>query len=111
MTRTDDSGDDIIGGGSVGDGGADAEFERLDCSAVIADVWIMLDNECDEASRQRLQKHIDECGSCFEAYGIEEKVKRLISRKCGGDQAPAGLRERLSLEIRRTVLTRSVDSE
>ena len=76
-----------------------AEFEQLDCSAVIADVWLLLDNECDEASRQRLQKHIDECGSCFEAYGIEEKVKRLISRKCGGDQAPAGLRERLSVEI------------
>ena len=74
------------------------EFENLDCSAVIADVWLMLDNECDDASRQRLQRHIDDCGSCFAAYGIEEKVKSLISRKCGGDQAPAGLRERLSIE-------------
>ena len=31
------------------------EFERLDCSAVIADVWLMLDGECDDASRARLQ--------------------------------------------------------
>ena len=95
----------------TGKSDGDEQFERLDCSAVIADVWIMLDNECDEASRTRLQRHIDECGSCFEAYGIEEKVKSLISRKCGGDQAPSGLRERLSVEIRRTVLTRQIDTD
>lgn len=35
------------------------EFERLDCSAVIADVWLMLDGECDDSSRARLQRHID----------------------------------------------------
>lgn len=107
MTDTGDADRDGIDIGGLDS----AEFERLDCSAVIADVWLMLDNECDEASRHRLQRHIDECGSCFEAYGIEEKVKRLISRKCGGDQAPAGLRERLSIEIRRTVLIRQTDSQ
>ena len=96
-------------GGTSDDAGR--EFDQLDCSAVIADVWLMLDNECDDASRRRLQRHIDECGSCFAAYGIEEKVKSLISRKCGGDQAPAGLRERLSVEIRRTVLIRQTESE
>lgn len=88
---------------------SEREFEKLDCSAVIADVWLMLDNECDEGSRQRLQRHIDECGSCFAAYGIEEKVKSLVSRKCGGEQAPEGLRERLSIEIRRTVLIRQTE--
>lgn len=89
----------------------DSEFDKLDCSAVIADVWLMLDDECDEGSRKRLQRHIDECGSCFAAYGIEEKVKSLIGRKCGGDQAPQGLRERLSIEIRRTVLIKQTEIE
>ncbi|MFC9514262.1 mycothiol system anti-sigma-R factor [Nocardiaceae bacterium NPDC056970] len=80
------------------------EFEQLDCSAVIADVWLLLDSECDEHSRARIERHLENCGACFAAYGIEEKVKRLIGRKCGGDHAPAGLRERLSIEIRRTVV-------
>ena len=96
-------------GGAPDDGSS--EFEQLDCSAVIADVWLMLGNECDIASRERLQRHIDECGSCFAVYGIEEKVKSLISRKCGGDQAPEGLRERLSVEIRRTVLIRQAEGD
>ncbi|MGB3773334.1 MAG: mycothiol system anti-sigma-R factor [Rhodococcus sp. (in: high G+C Gram-positive bacteria)] len=79
------------------------QFEDLDCSAVIADVWTLLDNECDEASRARVQRHLDSCGSCLAQYGIEEKIKSMINRKCGGERAPDGLRERLTLEIRRSV--------
>lgn len=80
---------------------------KLDCTAVIADVWLMLDNECDQATRERLQYHLDTCGTCLEQYGIEEQIKGLLSRKCGGERAPEGLRQRLSIEIRRTVVIRS----
>lgn len=83
----------------------------LDCSAVIADIWLVLDNECDEQSRARLQHHLDTCSSCLEAYGIEEKVKNLLSRKCGGERAPEGLRERLSIQIQRTVIVRPESPE
>jgi mycothiol system anti-sigma-R factor len=86
------------------------EFE-LDCSAVIADVWLVLDGECDDASRARLQHHLDTCGSCLEAYGIEEKIKNLLSRKCGGERAPDALRERLRIEIRRTVVIQQLDGD
>lgn len=88
----------------------DAEYE-LDCSAVIADVWLVLDNECDQASRARLQHHLDTCGSCLEQYGIEEQIKSLLSRKCGGEKAPERLRQRLSLEFRRTVIIRQTDTD
>lgn len=87
----------------------DAEFEQLDCSAVIADVWLLLDNECDEDVRQRLQSHIDECSSCLAHYGIESQLKSLVNRKCGGDRAPDSLRDRLTTEIRKTVITRAVE--
>ncbi|MBT0565668.1 mycothiol system anti-sigma-R factor [Williamsia sp. CHRR-6] len=81
-----------------------AEFEQLDCSAVIADVWLLLDDECEPHARERLQEHLDNCSSCLSHYGIEAKLKSLISRKCGGDTAPAGFKERLTLEIRQTVI-------
>ncbi|WP_051407341.1 mycothiol system anti-sigma-R factor [Nocardia sp. CNY236] len=84
---------------------------ELDCTAVLADVWLMLDGECDEATRARLQHHMDDCSPCIEAYDMEEKVKRLLSRKCGGDRAPDALRERLTVEIRRTVVTREGSAE
>ncbi|MEE2034424.1 mycothiol system anti-sigma-R factor [Rhodococcus chondri] len=88
-----------------------AEFEQLDCSAVIADVYMLLDSECDETSRARLQGHLDNCGSCLEEYGLEERIKSLLSRKCGGEHAPEGLRERLMLEIRRTVVVIQSDGD
>jgi len=88
---------------------SEPDFDRLDCSAVIADVYLLLDSECDETSRERLQRHLDDCGSCLEAYGIEEKIKALIGRKCRGEHAPEGLRERLMLEIRRTVVITDID--
>lgn len=75
---------------------------ELDCTAVLADVWLLLDNECDQATRERLQHHMDHCSPCIEAYGIEEKIKGLLSRKCGGDRAPDSLRDRLSMELRRS---------
>lgn len=80
------------------------EMTSLDCSAVIADVWLLLDNECDPDVRGRLQHHLDTCSTCFEHYGIEVKLKALISRKCGGDHAPDGLRERLRVAIRQTTV-------
>lgn len=84
---------------------------ELDCTAVLADVWLMLDGECDDATRERLQHHMEHCSPCIEAYGIEEKVKSLLSRKCGGDRAPESLRERLTIEIRRTTVTRETSVE
>jgi len=75
----------------------------LDCSAVLADVWVFLDHECDRASRNRLQQHLDECGPCLTAFGIEEQIKKLLGRKCGGEQAPSGLQSRLSERIRLAV--------
>ncbi len=84
---------------------------ELDCTAVLADVWLMLDGECDEATRARLQHHMEHCSPCIEAYGIEEKVKSLLSRKCGGDRAPESLRERLTIEIRRAVVTKETSVE
>lgn len=86
------------------------EMESLDCSAVIADVWLFLDNECDEQTRQRLQRHMTGCSACLHTYGIEEQLKVLLGRKCGGEHAPEGLRERLSVEIRRSVTITRVES-
>ena len=87
-------------------GTGDSEFENLDCSAVLADIYLLLDNECDAGARTRLEGHVNGCPSCLEHYGVQQQLKALISRKCGGEHAPDGLRERLRVEIRRSVVIR-----
>ena len=46
-----------------------------------------------------IRTHLDECSPCLREYGIEQEVKALVSRCCGGEQAPEALRERLRAKI------------
>jgi mycothiol system anti-sigma-R factor len=73
------------------------------CSTVLAEVWMLLDRECTSEQRGKLEQHLDECGPCLEQYGIEEHLKLLLARKCGGEQAPDGFKDRLRASIRRAV--------
>lgn len=70
------------------------------CNEVLAEVWLFLDRECDQTRRELLAKHLDECNPCLAEYGLEEKLKKLLARKCGGEQAPNTLRARLRDQIR-----------
>lgn len=80
--------------------------DDTDCSAVLADVWMLLDGECTPETRAKLQRHLEDCPGCLRHYGVEERIKSLIARKCSGEKAPEGFRERLRLEISRTIIIR-----
>jgi mycothiol system anti-sigma-R factor len=80
------------------------EPHETDCSEVLSEVWLFLDHECDEKRRHLLEQHLDECSPCLEQFGIEEHLKVLLARKCGGEHAPDSLKARLRAEIRKTVV-------
>jgi len=79
---------------------------HADCALVIAEVWTLLDGECNDETRDRLQRHLDECPACLRHYGVEERIKTLISIKARGEKAPEYLVERVRLEISRTIIIR-----
>ncbi len=66
------------------------EPHETDCSEVLAEVWLFLDHECDKKRRQLLEHHLDECSPCLEQFGIDEHLKVLLARKCGGEHASGG---------------------
>jgi mycothiol system anti-sigma-R factor len=80
------------------------DHHETDCTQVLAEVWLFLDNECDGARRELLKQHLEECGPCLAAYGLEGHLKELLARKCGGEHAPEGLKDRLRASIRKTVV-------
>jgi mycothiol system anti-sigma-R factor len=77
------------------------DHHDTDCAEVLAQVWLFLDHECDESRRRLLEQHLDECGPCLAEYGLDEKLKKLLATKCGGDKAPEGLREQIRVAVRR----------
>jgi mycothiol system anti-sigma-R factor len=72
---------------------------ETDCSDVLAEVYLYLDLECGDDKRDVIRRHLDECSPCLREYGIEQEVKALVARCCGGDVAPAELRERLRVKL------------
>jgi mycothiol system anti-sigma-R factor len=80
------------------------DHHETDCSEVLAEVWLFLDKECDKERRSLLAQHLDECQPCLAEYGIDEKLKKLLATKCGGEHAPEGLKDKLRQQIRVAVL-------
>lgn len=73
---------------------------EVPCEEVLKKVFLFLDSECDQMSRSQIAQHLEECGPCLQYFGIEREIKALVHRKCGGDPAPAGLRERVRIRLR-----------
>ena len=76
------------------------DLSGIDCSEVIEKVYIYLDAEQDDLDRDLVRLHLDECAPCLRQYGLEQAVKSLVARCCGGEAAPAELRERVLVRLR-----------
>jgi mycothiol system anti-sigma-R factor len=71
----------------------------IDCDAVLRDVYLYLDDETNDDLRNRVRDHLAECPPCLRQYGLEQDVRSLVARCCGGDQAPPSLHERIRVRI------------
>ena len=78
---------------------------QSDCGEVLDEVYLYLDLECDEQRRDLIRTHLDECSPCLREFGIEQEVKQLVSRCCGGEKAPEALRERLRAKLTELTVT------
>jgi mycothiol system anti-sigma-R factor len=77
--------------------------DKIECSEALAEIFQLLDRECSPERDAELRRHIEDCPPCLEEYGIDEQLKELLARKCGGDHAPAELKHKLRASIRKTV--------
>jgi mycothiol system anti-sigma-R factor len=77
--------------------------EKVDCDKALAEIYLLLDRECAAEREAEIRQHLKTCPPCLEEYGIDEQLKQLLARKCGGDHAPDDLKTRLRASIRKTV--------
>jgi mycothiol system anti-sigma-R factor len=71
---------------------------------VLDEVYLYLDLECSDERREVIREHLDECSPCLQEYGIEQEVKVLVARCCGGEHAPVELKARLITRLRELVV-------
>jgi mycothiol system anti-sigma-R factor len=81
-----------------------SESHEIDCGQILDEVYLFLDLECSDDRRSGIKEHLDECSPCLREYGIEQEVKALVARCCGGERAPEELRNRLRAKINALVV-------
>jgi mycothiol system anti-sigma-R factor len=81
---------------------------ETDCGEVLAEVFLYLDGEMTGARHERIRTHLDECSPCLRKYGIEQEVRALVARSCGGDIAPQQLRAKVLGKLREIVIETTV---
>lgn len=79
--------------------GTGEPIEINSCDDVLSHVFEFLDDETDDARRAVIAEHLEDCSSCLREFGIEQEFKALVRRRCGGDTPPAGLRERIKIQL------------
>jgi len=65
------------------------------CQEAIATLYTFLDGELTADRRETIQRHLDECSPCFDAFGFQAELKAVIARKCRED-VPDSLRRRVA---------------
>ena len=76
------------------------ESEHGDCREVLHSLYHYLDGELTDESRVEIQRHLEDCSPCLDAFGFEKELRRIIARRCR-DVPPPDLRRRIAEALAR----------
>jgi len=66
----------------------------VDCNETLYRLYTYLDGELTDQRREEIQRHLDECPPCFEAFDFEAELRIVIAQRCK-DHVPETLRQRV----------------
>jgi mycothiol system anti-sigma-R factor len=59
-----------------------SEGETADCRQAVETLYHFLDGELTVERRVMIQRHLDECHDCIEAFEFEAELRVAVSRGC-----------------------------
>jgi mycothiol system anti-sigma-R factor len=65
------------------------------CDEALSELYHFLDGELTVERRVEIQRHLDECGPCLEAFDFEAELRSVVAERCR-ERVPDGLRERIA---------------
>ncbi len=71
------------------------EGSHPECEEALDTLYHYLDGELTVERRQQIQRHLDQCSPCLEAFDFEAELKEVIAKRCR-DQVPESLRVRVA---------------
>jgi anti-sigma factor (TIGR02949 family) len=68
---------------------------KPECEQVLQQLERFLDGELPEPDRVVLDRHLNGCTPCMERADFKRHVRMLLASRCGGDQAPEALHDKV----------------
>ena len=76
----------------------DHDHSEAACREAIAELYTYLDGELTIERRAVIQRHLDGCNPCLEAYDFEAELRIVVQTRCHED-VPASLRQRIFVQL------------
>jgi mycothiol system anti-sigma-R factor len=71
-----------------------------ECQETLVEIERFLDGELDVTVQTRIERHLSDCNPCMQRAEFRRYVKVVVSSKCGHEDLPSGLRDRIRELIR-----------
>ncbi len=65
-----------------------------ECTEIVQELYTFIDGHITEERRVRIERHLDDCVGCFEAFDFEAELRIVVSQRCR-DQVPHALKSRI----------------
>ena len=72
---------------------------KPECEEALRDIERFLDGEMSPPQYLKLDAHLQGCSPCMERADFKRHLKALIAARCGCDEVPQTLRDRVSAII------------
>ncbi|MDQ5875174.1 MAG: zf-HC2 domain-containing protein [Actinomycetota bacterium] len=67
------------------------------CRTTLELIYLYIDEEIlSESERREIRVHLEECGPCYERFGLQRQVTVIVSRQRRHSSCPQELRTRIS---------------
>ena len=69
------------------------------CDDALHELYGYIDGELTSERRVTIQRHLDDCPPCYEAFDFEAELRMVIARKCT-EKVPDALKQRIAEALR-----------
>jgi mycothiol system anti-sigma-R factor len=75
------------------------DLSPIDCEHALRQIELYLDGELVGYERVEIERHLGECSPCSGHSEFQRRLKEMLRAKCGCDEVPAELVERIRLIV------------
>jgi mycothiol system anti-sigma-R factor len=72
----------------------------IDCEQALKDIELYLDGQLSEPMRSEVRSHLHGCPPCLDRAEFQRRLRELVAARCGCDEVPNHLMERLRSVLR-----------